>query len=150
MTYACLFPLIVLLFTRCARPTNALHSPSIVCSTADLASFLGLPHFCSSVCVQYNTQKFVHSATLPLPCIVLNTNRSRTAKEKNSGGLGTRLAVSCYSYPYHLLFTQCCGWCWGDGHFPREQLLPSAFLPPSPSPLHLSIPSPGCKKQRGV
>ena len=28
MTYACLFPLIVLLFTCCAHPTNALHSPS--------------------------------------------------------------------------------------------------------------------------
>ena len=28
MTYACLFPLTVLVFTRCARPTNALHSPS--------------------------------------------------------------------------------------------------------------------------
>ena len=28
ITYACLFPLIVLMFTRCARPTNALHSPS--------------------------------------------------------------------------------------------------------------------------
>ena len=51
---------------------------------------------------------------------------------------------------YHLLFTQCCGWCWGDGHFPGEQLLPSPFLPPSPSPLHLSLPSPGRKKQRGV
>ena len=39
-----------------------------------VASFPGLPCFYSLVCVQYNTWKWF--AALPLPCIILNTNRS--------------------------------------------------------------------------
>ena len=47
------------------------------------------PHFCSSVCVQYNTRKRKtrEFAVLPLPCIIQNANR----RTKNGGGLGTRL-----------------------------------------------------------
>ena len=51
-----------------------------------IASFPGLPRFCSSVCVQYNTRKRKSSRSstsvyilnancaLPLPCIILNAN----------------------------------------------------------------------------
>ena len=37
-----------------------------LCFLLNVASFPGLPHFSSSVCVQYNARK--------LPCIILNAN----------------------------------------------------------------------------
>ena len=61
--------------------------------SSDLASFPGLPHFRSSVCVQYNTRKRKSTKnifhTLPLPCIILNANRrtkmGRPGYEASSG-----------------------------------------------------------------
>ena len=52
-----------------------------------IALFLGLPHFCSSVCVQFVYFFFI----LLLLCIILNANRRTKMGEEV--GLGTRLLV---------------------------------------------------------
>ena len=82
-------------FNQTGLPYSHTHSLQV-------ASFPGLPCFCSLVCVQYNTRKWTS-----------NEKRSSVyyteckPKNKNGAGLGTRLAYRLYPND----FSACCSSC---------------------------------------